>query len=69
MAERRESKQAQEAKECHSALDGPECIQGVKPGKKPRARKDTAQRSASQSCDSALDAPECIEGISSSKQR
>lgn len=59
---RAQSQDARSRDQCRSALDGPECIEGVKTTKKPDQAKE-----ARRACHSALDAPECIEGVDRSK--
>jgi hypothetical protein len=53
---------------CHTVLDGPECIEGVPPGRKSDSKKASPPRGSSE-CHSVFDAPECIEGTRSPERQ
>ena len=48
--------------QCHSVLDGPECIEGVPSGRKSVAKRASSRQAGTEAGKSVLDAPGCIEG-------
>jgi hypothetical protein len=67
MPEKEEKSQKQNADNCPSVLDGPECIEGVPENKKSDKKQGTSRPGSGQ-CHSVLDGPECIEGIETDQE-